>query len=243
MEKQKGNALFLILIAVALFAALSYAVTNSGRGGSGIDKEQVAIDASEIIQYAGLIEQAVMRLRLISGCADNEISYWHDHNEDGVEDSLDILYNVNAPTDHSCHVFHPNGGNLNYYFPGSAYIITFNGAAAVDGIGTTCTSAECSDLRMIVRLASTSAGVSTAAEIEHGRQLCIEINSRLGLPDLTTVLMGDDTPPPDDFRGTFVYYMTYGQGATAAISGLNSYCAKVTTSPEVYSFNHVIIAR
>ena len=64
IKDSRGNALFLILIAVALFAALSYAVTQSGRGGSGIDREQAAITAAEMTQYAAGLRTAVMRMTI-----------------------------------------------------------------------------------------------------------------------------------------------------------------------------------
>ena len=67
MSNAKGNALFLILIAVALFAALSYAVTNSGRGGSGIDREQADILAGQVMQSIAGFQSHLQRLEIIQG--------------------------------------------------------------------------------------------------------------------------------------------------------------------------------
>ena len=64
MNKEKGNALFLILIAVALFAALSYAVTQSGRSGGGVDKEQEIITAAQITDYFASLQSAALRMTL-----------------------------------------------------------------------------------------------------------------------------------------------------------------------------------
>jgi len=66
MNSEKGNALFLILIAVALFAALSYAVTQSGRSGSGIDKEQIIIKAAQVVEQGSLIKTHIQRLYWIN---------------------------------------------------------------------------------------------------------------------------------------------------------------------------------
>jgi len=63
---ERGNALFLILIAVALFAALSYAITQSGRGGGTVDKEQALITAAAIVEYPATLRTAVTRM-IITG--------------------------------------------------------------------------------------------------------------------------------------------------------------------------------
>lgn len=74
MLNQKGNVLFLILIAVALFAALSYAVTQSSRGGGSVDNETNEITAGQILQYGTIVRFGVQRIK-ISGVDDADIEF------------------------------------------------------------------------------------------------------------------------------------------------------------------------
>lgn len=66
MASQRGNVLFLILIAVALFAALSYAVTKSTSGGGNADNEQLSLHVSTALNQVSSIRTEFMR-RTISG--------------------------------------------------------------------------------------------------------------------------------------------------------------------------------
>ena len=111
MKDAKGNALFLILIAVALFAALSYAVTNSGRGGSGADKEKSRLAASEILQWFGIIDATMNRMKITGRFADENISFNYDTKYYNGTDLNDYMDNPNCVSD-DCKVFNPLGGGL-----------------------------------------------------------------------------------------------------------------------------------
>lgn len=63
-KQQSGNVLFLILIAVALFAALSYAVTKSTSGGGNATKEKLNLEVSEFLQQAAYYKIEFMRREL-----------------------------------------------------------------------------------------------------------------------------------------------------------------------------------
>lgn len=75
-QNQKGNILFLILIAVALFAALSYAVTQSTRSGGGdATKEKMAADAAAFIQYTAGLEAHIQRMNVGDGVAVDKFNF------------------------------------------------------------------------------------------------------------------------------------------------------------------------
>lgn len=93
-DRSRGNALFLILIAVALFAALSYAITQSSRGGGTVTRETGLIAAAQATQFMSTVRTAVTRMVLL-GAPPNGIGFNH-------------------PASGSNDVFSPNGGGVNY---------------------------------------------------------------------------------------------------------------------------------
>jgi len=115
--KEKGNALFLILIAVALFAALSYAVTQSGRSGGGVDKETLRIQASEFIQQISLMRTGVQRLYAL-----NEVSQIHFN--DAAANVAGTIYNPDetAGTGNIVGLFNTAETGLSFIAPNSAFV-------------------------------------------------------------------------------------------------------------------------
>lgn len=107
---QRGNILFLILLAVVLFAALSYAVTQSMRvGGKDGGSERAKASASAVLNYMTLIEQTIQRLTLVNGCTLSQISF---------QNNVDPNYtNTGAPSSKKCHIFDPSGGGLTWQTP------------------------------------------------------------------------------------------------------------------------------
>jgi hypothetical protein len=97
-KTNRGNVLFLILIAVVLFGALSYAVTSSMRTGSSTtEKEQAKLDQAVMDNYMAAINVGKMRLEM-AGCTSIDYTAPADQ----------------GAGDKSCHIFHPDGGGVSY---------------------------------------------------------------------------------------------------------------------------------
>ena len=103
-RSEAGNVLFLILIAVALFAALSYAVTQSTRSGGGnADGEKRSVDSAVIVQYPTSVQAAIQRQML-----SNNIS------ADNLLFDAPSTYGAMTPDQLARQVFSPTGGGAIY---------------------------------------------------------------------------------------------------------------------------------
>lgn len=110
-RKARGNALFLILIGVALFAALSYAVTQTGRGGSGdSSKERGDLGAARLMNYATMLDNTVSRLTVTSNTVPYNLSF--QNNASKRNDNTSPNGTIGSPADPSLYVFDPGGGAL-----------------------------------------------------------------------------------------------------------------------------------
>lgn len=179
-QNEKGNALFLILIAVILFAALSYAITQSNRSGANPSRETNLIASTTVTQYPSAIRTAITRM-LLRGVSLSQLDF--DPPSSGT-------FNT-APT--NVKVFHPNGG-------GAVFQNVDPNTVELDG-----SNVPLGDWNFINASAVTNVGTAAddvIAVLTHVRQgICERINEQITgsttIPDsgLTsaTILTGDIT--------------------------------------------------
>ncbi|MBE2190832.1 MAG: hypothetical protein IAE63_01490 [Alphaproteobacteria bacterium] len=133
-----GNVLFLILIAVALFAALSYAVTQSTRSGGGdASSETNLINSSQITQYPAALKTAMTRMIVSNSVSPYAMTF---------DDPSLFAANLTTSSLEQENVFHPNGGGSTYSLGPDTVIDTainaskawvFNTENQIENIGQT----------------------------------------------------------------------------------------------------------
>ncbi|MCD8496970.1 MAG: hypothetical protein LRZ85_02125 [Alphaproteobacteria bacterium] len=142
-SSESGNILLYILIAVALLAALSYAVSRSNSGSTNqLSAERSRLAASEILEYATILGNAASQLRL-RGCKLTEISF---------EGAAGTYTNAATPGDNTCKMFHASGGGVNVQTPPQASLVNtttpwvFSADMEVNDVGSTCADDGCTEL-------------------------------------------------------------------------------------------------
>lgn len=157
-SRQSGNVLFIIFIGIALFAALSFAVSRGMRsGGESVSKEKTSLSVNELIQYSNAVSQSIKAIKALNGCTDTQINF--------ANTIISGYSNASAPADGSCNIFEQQGGGLTYQTPDDKILDPayqadaayrkwlFTGRFCVNsvgtGVGSTC-AAENAELLMIL---------------------------------------------------------------------------------------------
>jgi hypothetical protein len=112
-NNERGNAFFIILLGVVLFAALMYTFSKSARhGNENLSKKQTDLGTMELIDAAKRMDQAVDRL-FQKGCSENELNFANTAGTSIARNGTIYDYtNASAPPDGSCDVFSANGGGM-----------------------------------------------------------------------------------------------------------------------------------
>lgn len=241
---ESGNVLFYILIAVALIAALSYAVSNSSRGSlSQLDGEKARLAAIEIMEYADVLAKATAQLRL-RGCADNELSY-----ENSVT-TTDYANTANPTGDNTCHIFHVSGGGVQYRNPDGSWLDNTKNTESFFG-EYLFTARTCIPFVGAGELSCQGEGSSSAELIFVApfieKEICIEINNRLNIG------IADADPPQDAaaawvsispaFKGVFPNGVQLRDPTDEYLLGKTSGCFEADSAPNGgYHFYKVLVS-
>lgn len=239
-NSQSGNAMFYILIAIALLVALSYAVSQGSRGSvTSMSRDRARLFAGEIIAYGDAVAQAAQILRL-RGVTPQTLNF----NTAG----LTGYNNPACGAAESCAIYNPAGGAVNYTKPPVDWLQSdfaaqaeyqnafITGATCVPQVGTgtaTCASDGVDNEELVLFVPFVKP------------EICKEINDLLGIanPSDAPPVQGS-CPWATKFTGSFAAGQIISApgmtGQTAGCFRADSGCA---TMPDSYHFYQVLVAR
>lgn len=245
---EEGNVVFLLFLAVGLFAALGFTVTDMMRGGAAeqITDEKTRLHAAELLEVARQIKQSVQQAKLGFGCSDNTISF---------ENPYVSGYEHTPQVDSGCIIFGENGGANYKLVPGDWLDPAqesrtryrewyFTGGSCVIDIGTG--SADCATANGT----NDSDLILVAPWLKQG--VCVELNAQLGIenPGGRPPVASSSNAWPlamTQFKGTYsADGIIDSSGSNVAIlTGAPAGCFEGNTVPptETYHFYQVLIAR
>lgn len=229
-QGEQGNVIFIILITIILFAALSFAVgdmLNSGIRTNTIGEEKSRLMAGEILDYTRGLRQVVQDLKISEGCTDTEISF---------DNTIVAGYNFATRTE--CKIFDSDGGGLGYQAPSNDWLDSAQSAKAEYG------DLVFSGVNIVPDLGSDTLDELIVFIPYLKKTICAQINERL---NLTTA--GQD-PPKDTANVLYTKFAgSYGSqepiNTTPAIDGKTTGCFEGGGTPSAgsYHFYQVLITR
>ncbi len=225
INKESGNVLFLILIAVALFAALSYAVTSStNSGGGNANDESNLVNSAAVTQYPASIKTAIIRMQVTNGV-----------------DDIDILFDkppFTGLTQTTAAVFHPDGGKATYS-DASASVMADN----LPGAWTFNMDQE------VVNTSTTAAGVDGNEIIAYlsgiTQSICDRINTELGIPTgqvIAAAISIADNKEEGDTSAAAVNTIGTAASTHVGLAGQPYGCFRNGAAGE-YVYYHVLLQR
>lgn len=229
-QSERGNVLFLILIAVALFAALSYAVTQSTRSGGGdASSETSLVNSSQITQYPASIKTSITRMNVSNSISPDQLIFDPPSN-----------FSALSGTQQTQAVFYPSptGGGATYQQAPANVMATpalgtwiFNAENEVINIGTDADATGLSN-----DIIAFLPGIS--------QTICNRINSQLGISGTILETQVIDTATLMDSTNTGIPGASgpkLGTGATALV-GQAQGCFSIGAGP-TYVYYSVLVER
>lgn len=129
IKHEAGSSLFIILIAIAAFAALTFALSQSD-GAKSLSDEKIRVLATDVMDAGNHYADIAARLRL-AGYSENQISF--------INPVVGGYGNANCTSD-ACRFFYPTGGNAQFeqgvVETNGGKIWGFVGNAAIPQVGT-----------------------------------------------------------------------------------------------------------